>query len=59
MLIAIRITAVVAVVRRRVPRLRDPRLIGAVVLLAAFVAIALFVPHPDAEQIRGWARAAG
>ena len=37
----------------------DPRLIGAVVLLVAFVAIALFVPHPDAEQIRNWARAAG
>jgi uncharacterized membrane protein YdjX (TVP38/TMEM64 family) len=59
MLIATRITAVVAVVRRCVQRLRDPRLIGVVVLLAAFVAIALFVPHPDAEQIRYWARAAG
>ena len=46
-------------IRRWVERVRDPRLIGAVVLLAAFVAIALFVPHPDAEQIRDWARAAG
>jgi uncharacterized membrane protein YdjX (TVP38/TMEM64 family) len=46
-------------VRGRVERVRDPRLIGAVALLAAFVAIALFVPHPDAEQIRVWARAAG
>lgn len=43
----------------RVQRLRDPRLIGAVVLLAAFVAIAVFVPQLDAEQIREWARAAG
>lgn len=46
-------------IRRWVERIRDPRLIGAVVLLVAFVAIALFVPHPDAEQIRNWARAAG
>ncbi|WP_327582285.1 TVP38/TMEM64 family protein [Nonomuraea sp. NBC_00507] len=45
--------------RRRVPRLRDRRLIGAVVLLAAFVAIALLVPNPNVEQIRDWARAAG
>jgi uncharacterized membrane protein YdjX (TVP38/TMEM64 family) len=45
--------------RRYVERFRDRRLIGAVVLLAAFVAIALFVPHPDAAQIRDWARAAG
>jgi uncharacterized membrane protein YdjX (TVP38/TMEM64 family) len=45
--------------RRRVPRLRDRRLIGAVMLLAAFVAIALFVPNPNVEQIRDWARAAG
>jgi uncharacterized membrane protein YdjX (TVP38/TMEM64 family) len=46
-------------VRGRGERVREPRLIGAVALLAAFVAIALFVPHPDAEQIRVWARAAG
>jgi uncharacterized membrane protein YdjX (TVP38/TMEM64 family) len=46
-------------IHRWVERVRDPRLIGAVVLLVAFVAIALFVPHPDAEQIRHWARAAG
>ena len=46
-------------IRRWVERIRDPRLIGAVVLLVAFVAIALFVPHQDAEQVRNWARAAG
>jgi uncharacterized membrane protein YdjX (TVP38/TMEM64 family) len=46
-------------IRRCGERFRDPRLIGAVALLAAFVAIALFVPYPDAEQIRDWARAAG
>ncbi len=45
--------------RRYVKRFGDPRLIGAVVLLAAFVALALFVPHPDAEQVRDWARAGG
>ena len=45
--------------RRCVDRFRDPRLIGAVVLLVVFVAVALFVPHPDAAQIRDWARAAG
>jgi uncharacterized membrane protein YdjX (TVP38/TMEM64 family) len=44
---------------RWVERFRDARLIGAVVLLVASVAIALFVPHPDTEQIRDWARAAG
>lgn len=46
-------------IRRRVQQFRDPRLIGAAVLLTAFVAIALFVPNLDPEQIRGWARAAG
>jgi uncharacterized membrane protein YdjX (TVP38/TMEM64 family) len=49
-------------VRRRVLRLsglRDPRLIGAAVLLTAFVALALVVPLPDAEQLRDWARATG
>jgi uncharacterized membrane protein YdjX (TVP38/TMEM64 family) len=40
--------------------LRDRRrLIVAVLLLAAFVAIALFAPRPDTEQIRAWAGAAG
>lgn len=48
-----------AVVRRWARRLRDPRLIGAVALLAAFVAVALFAPRPDTEQIRDWAGAAG
>jgi uncharacterized membrane protein YdjX (TVP38/TMEM64 family) len=57
--VATLITAAGVVVRRRVPRLGDPRLFGAVVLLVAFVAVALFVPHPDAEQIRDGARAAG
>jgi uncharacterized membrane protein YdjX (TVP38/TMEM64 family) len=42
-----------------VRRLRDPRLVGAVVLLAVFVAIAMFVPQLDAEQIRRWATTAG
>jgi len=46
-------------IRRWVERVRDVRLIGAVVLLAAFLAIALVVPHTDAEQLRDWARAAG
>jgi len=46
-------------IRRWMARFRDPRLIAGVVLLAAFVAIALFVPHPDAAQIRDWARVAG
>ncbi|MBO0849016.1 MAG: hypothetical protein J2P20_06130, partial [Pseudonocardia sp.] len=59
------VTALVAVVRRwarrpRDPRrLRDPRLIGAVVLLTALMAIALFAPRPDTAQIREWAGAAG
>jgi uncharacterized membrane protein YdjX (TVP38/TMEM64 family) len=35
------------------------RLIGAGVLLVAFVAAAFFVPLPEAAQIRDWARAAG
>jgi len=30
----------------------EPRLFCAVVPLAAFVVIALVVPHPDAEQLR-------
>ncbi|MFI7134644.1 TVP38/TMEM64 family protein [Nonomuraea sp. NPDC050153] len=34
-------------------------MIGAVVLLTALVVVGLFVTYPDAEQIRGWARAAG
>ncbi|MFC4015918.1 TVP38/TMEM64 family protein [Nonomuraea purpurea] len=34
-------------------------MIGAVALLAAFAAIALFVPYPDVGQIRDWARTAG
>jgi uncharacterized membrane protein YdjX (TVP38/TMEM64 family) len=46
-------------IRRRVERFGDSRLISAVVLLAAFVAIALFVPHPNPAQLRDWARAAG
>ncbi|WP_433756815.1 TVP38/TMEM64 family protein [Nocardia sp. CA-135398] len=44
------------VVRRSV---RDPRLVGAIALLAALLALAPLVPHPDAEQIRDWARSAG
>lgn len=57
--IATLVTGIAAVVRRCVQRLRDPRLIGAVVLFAAFVASALTVPQLDAEQIRDWARSAG
>jgi uncharacterized membrane protein YdjX (TVP38/TMEM64 family) len=45
--------------RRRVERFRDLRLIGAAVLLAAFVAITLFGQAPDAQQIRVWAWAVG
>ncbi|MBF6328073.1 TVP38/TMEM64 family protein [Nocardia transvalensis] len=47
------------VIGRRIARLRDPRLIAAPALLAAFVVIALFAPHPDPTQIRDWAQAAG
>jgi uncharacterized membrane protein YdjX (TVP38/TMEM64 family) len=46
-------------IRRCLERFREPKLVGAVVLLAAFVPIARFVPHPDTEQIRDWVRAAG
>jgi uncharacterized membrane protein YdjX (TVP38/TMEM64 family) len=45
--------------RHRVEQFRDPKLIGAAVLLVALVTMALFVPHPDAAQLRDWARAAG
>jgi uncharacterized membrane protein YdjX (TVP38/TMEM64 family) len=41
--------------RRRGPRLPVPKLIGAVVLLAVFVLVAFFVPHPDVQQLRDWA----
>lgn len=35
------------------------RLIGAALLLAGVVVVALVVPRPDAEQIRAWAHATG
>jgi uncharacterized membrane protein YdjX (TVP38/TMEM64 family) len=44
---------------RRVPRLHDGRLIGAVAILAALLVIALVVPHPNPAQLRDWAQAAG
>jgi uncharacterized membrane protein YdjX (TVP38/TMEM64 family) len=40
-------------------RLRNLKLVGAIVLLVAFLSLALFVPQLDADQIRGWALAAG
>ncbi|WP_280273934.1 TVP38/TMEM64 family protein [Nocardia wallacei] len=40
-------------------RRRSPRLIGALVLLVVFVALALFAPRPEVGQIRDWARASG
>ncbi|WP_327096705.1 TVP38/TMEM64 family protein [Nocardia vinacea] len=46
-------------VRGRARRLRDPRLIGIVVLFAAFAASALLIPQLDTEQIREWSRSAG
>jgi uncharacterized membrane protein YdjX (TVP38/TMEM64 family) len=46
-------------IRRRGEWFRDPKLIGAVLLLAAFAALVLFAPHPDAEQLRDWARTVG
>ncbi|GAA0937340.1 TVP38/TMEM64 family protein [Nonomuraea longicatena] len=42
-------------IRRRGPRLPAPKLIGAAVLLAVFVLVAFFVPHPDVQQLRDWA----
>ncbi|WP_283136457.1 TVP38/TMEM64 family protein [Rhizohabitans arisaemae] len=56
---ALRLPDRVVRLRRRVRRLRQPKPIGVLVLLTALVAVVLFVPHPDPEQIRGWARAAG
>ncbi|MFD4264784.1 TVP38/TMEM64 family protein [Rhodococcus sp. NPDC058481] len=40
-------------------RLRDPKLIAALLILAALLAAALIVPHPSVEQVREWARSIG
>ncbi|SDD34645.1 TVP38/TMEM64 family protein [Rhodococcus tukisamuensis] len=39
--------------------LRDPKLIGALLLLLALAAAALLVPHPSIDQIREWADSVG
>ncbi|MFE3291856.1 TVP38/TMEM64 family protein [Rhodococcus sp. NPDC059234] len=40
-------------------RLRDPRTIGALLLIVALCAIALLAPHPSVEQMRDWSRSMG
>lgn len=42
-----------------IARLRDPRLLGALVGLAVLFAAAAMVPHPSIEQVRAWADAVG
>ncbi|BCK54984.1 TVP38/TMEM64 family protein [Nocardia wallacei] len=37
----------------------SPRVIGALALLVAFAALALFAPRPEVTQLREWARAGG
>ncbi|GAA5161860.1 TVP38/TMEM64 family protein [Pseudonocardia eucalypti] len=54
-----RIAAFTGAVLRRARWPRDLRLLGAVLLLVAFLVLALLVPRLDAGQIRDWARAAG
>lgn len=53
------IAALANAVLRHARWMRDLRLVGAVLLLAAFLALALWFPRLDAGQIRDWARAAG
>ncbi|WP_176444053.1 TVP38/TMEM64 family protein [Rhodococcoides kyotonense] len=40
-------------------RLRDPRLIGLVVLVVVLAAAALIAPHPSMSQVREWAQSIG
>ncbi|MDH6678835.1 putative membrane protein YdjX (TVP38/TMEM64 family) [Rhodococcus sp. LBL1] len=42
-----------------IARLRDPRLLGAIVGLALLFVAATMVPHPSIDQIRAWADAVG
>ncbi|GAB2648548.1 TVP38/TMEM64 family protein [Prescottella soli] len=42
-----------------IARLRDPRLLGALVGLAVLFVVAAMVPHPSVDQIRAWADAVG
>ncbi|WP_241665934.1 TVP38/TMEM64 family protein [Prescottella subtropica] len=42
-----------------ITRLRDPRLLGALVVLVALFVAATLVPLPSIEQIRAWADAVG
>ncbi|MFI6430802.1 TVP38/TMEM64 family protein [Rhodococcus oryzae] len=40
-------------------RLRDPKLIAGLLVIAALLVAALLVPHPSIEQVREWARSVG
>ncbi|MBP1158681.1 putative membrane protein YdjX (TVP38/TMEM64 family) [Rhodococcus sp. PvR044] len=40
-------------------RLRDPKLIAGLLVVAALLVAALLVPHPSIEQVREWARSVG
>ncbi|WP_246098181.1 TVP38/TMEM64 family protein [Rhodococcus spelaei] len=40
-------------------RLRDPKLIGALLVVAALGAVAVFAPHPSVEQMRDWSHSVG
>nr|WP_236721699.1 TVP38/TMEM64 family protein [Prescottella equi] len=42
-----------------ITRLRDPRVLGALVGLAVLFVAAAMVPHPSIEQIRSWAESVG
>lgn len=42
-----------------IARLRDPRVLGALVGLALLFVAAALVPHPSIEQIRGWSDSVG
>ncbi|MFC4604606.1 TVP38/TMEM64 family protein [Rhodococcus kronopolitis] len=39
--------------------LRDPKLVGALLLLILLAAVAVLVPHPSIDQVREWSVAAG
>ncbi|WP_245998410.1 TVP38/TMEM64 family protein [Nocardia pseudobrasiliensis] len=40
-------------------RLRDPRVLGLLLLAVALVAVTLLAPHPSPQQIRDWAHSVG